>query len=59
MSNITNEVIENTFNRVVQSHNDLVIDEGVAVNVISMEDQRGGGRKKRVSPRVNVMQNMK
>ena len=60
VSNITDEVIENTFNRVVQSHKDFVIDEGVAVNVIAMEDQRGGGgRKKHVSSRINVMENMK
>ena len=36
-----------------------MIDVGVAVNVIAMEDQRGGGRKKHVSARVNVMENMK
>ena len=36
-----------------------MIDEGVAVNVIAMEDQRGGGRKKHVSARINVMENMK
>ena len=59
VSSITNEVIENTFNRVVQSHKDFVIDEGVAVNVIAMEDQRGGARKMHVSARVNVMENMK
>ena len=60
VSNITDEVIENTFNRVVQSHKDFVIDEGVVVNVIAMEDQRGGGgRKKHVSARINVMENMK
>ena len=59
VSNITDEVIENTFNRVVQSHKDFVIDEGVAVNVIAMEDQRGGGQKKHVSARINVMENMK
>ena len=59
VSDITDEVIENTFNRVVQSHKDFVIEEGVAVNVIAMEDQRGGGRKKYVSARVTVMENIK
>ena len=58
MSNITDEVIENTFNRVVQSHKDFVINKGVAVNVIAMEDKRGGGGKKHVSAPVNVMENM-
>ena len=60
VSDITDEVIENMFNRVVQSHKDFVIEEGVAFNVIAMEYQRGGGgRKKRVSACVNVMENMK
>ena len=59
VSNIIDEVIENTFNDVVQSHKDFVVDEGVAVNVIAMEDPRGGGRKKQVSARVNVIENMK
>ena len=44
---ISQEKIAATFERVMQSHNEFVLDDDVAVNVVTLEDRRGGGRARR------------
>ena len=44
---ISQEKIAATFERVMQSHNEFVLDDDVAVNVVTLEDRRGGGRVRR------------
>ena len=44
---IGQEKIAATFERAMQSHNEFVLDDDVAVNVITVEDRRGGGRVRR------------
>ena len=44
---ISQKKIAATFERVMQSHNEFVLDDDVAVNAVTLEDRRGGCRVRR------------
>ena len=44
---ISQEKTAATFERVMQSHNEFVLDDDVTVNVVTLEDRRGCGRVRR------------